>query len=170
MAKPKLDNVLAGVPLFEGLSKRHLKKLGSLAEMADFMEGASVVKEGAAGRQLLRGDHRAGEGHREGRTVHRVLPGDHFGEISLIDGGDRTATVLSRNADDPADDRSQALPEDARGRPRCLGLAAGESGAHDPPGRPFTRPVACCLMKVEFYPPRRHHPRTSPTPRPSPPS
>jgi CRP-like cAMP-binding protein len=31
----------------------------------------------------------------KGRTVHRILPGDHFGEISLIDGGDRTATVLT---------------------------------------------------------------------------
>ena len=31
----------------------------------------------------------------KGRTVHRILPGDHFGEISLIDGGDRTATVVT---------------------------------------------------------------------------
>ena len=95
MAKPKLDNVLAGVPLFEGLSKRHLKKLGSLAEMADFMEGASVVKEGQPGESFFVAITGQAKVTVKGRTVHRILPGDHFGEISLIDGGDRTATVVT---------------------------------------------------------------------------
>ena len=95
MAKPKLDNVLAGVPLFEGLSKRHLKKLGSLAEMADFMEGASVVKEGQPGESFFVAITGQAKVTVKGRTVHRILPGDHFGEISLLDGGDRTATVLT---------------------------------------------------------------------------
>ena len=30
-----------------------------------------------------------------GRTLHRLLPGDHFGEISLLDGGERTASVVA---------------------------------------------------------------------------
>ena len=83
MAKPKqkLEPVLAAVPLFEGLSKRHLKKVAALAEMANFMEGASIVNEAKVTVN--------------GRTVHRVLPGDHFGEISLLDGGERTATVTA---------------------------------------------------------------------------
>ena len=49
MAKQKLEPVLAAVPLFEGLTKRHLKKLASIAEMANFMKGAKVVKEGDPG-------------------------------------------------------------------------------------------------------------------------
>lgn len=97
MAKPKqkLEPVLAAVPLFEGLSKRHLKKLAGLAEMANFMEGAKVVKEGDAGDSfyvVLVGEAKVSV---KGRTVHRLLPGDHFGEISLLDGGERTATVTA---------------------------------------------------------------------------
>ena len=94
-SKPKLEPVLAAVPLFEGLSKRHLKKLAGLAEMANFMEGANIVKEGDAGDSfyvVLVGE---GKVTVKGRTVHRVMPGDHFGEISLLDGGERTATVTA---------------------------------------------------------------------------
>lgn len=97
MAKPKqkLEPVLAAVPLFEGLSKRHLKKVADIAEMANFMQGASIVKEGAPGDSFyvaLIGEAKVTV---NGRTVHRILPGDHFGEISLLDGGERTATVTA---------------------------------------------------------------------------
>jgi CRP-like cAMP-binding protein len=97
VAKPKLklEPVLAAVPLFEGLPKRHLKKLASIAELANYMEGAKVVKEGDRGDSFfvaLVGEAKVSV---KGRTVHRILPGDHFGEISLLDGGDRTATVTA---------------------------------------------------------------------------
>lgn len=95
MTKPKLDVVLAGVPLFEGLSKRQLKKIGALAESADFMEGASVVKEGQPGDSFFVALSGQAKVTVKGRTVHRILPGDHFGEISLLDGGQRTATVTT---------------------------------------------------------------------------
>jgi CRP/FNR family transcriptional regulator, cyclic AMP receptor protein len=93
--KPKLEPVLAAVPLFEGLSKRHLKKVASIAEMADFMQDARIVKEGDDGDSFyvaLVGEAKVTV---KGRTVHRILPGDHFGEISLLDGGERTATVIA---------------------------------------------------------------------------
>jgi CRP/FNR family cyclic AMP-dependent transcriptional regulator len=97
VAKPKqkLEPVLAAVPLFEGLSKRHLKKLASLAEMANFMKGAKIVKEGDPGESFyvaLVGEAKLPV---PGKSVHRVLPGDHSGENSLLDGGERTATVTA---------------------------------------------------------------------------
>lgn len=94
-SKQKLEHVLAAVPLFEGLSKRHLKKLASIAEMANFMQDAKIVKEGEPGDSfyvVLIGE---GKVTVKGKTVHRVMPGDHFGEISLLDGGERSATVTA---------------------------------------------------------------------------
>jgi CRP/FNR family cyclic AMP-dependent transcriptional regulator len=95
VAKVKLEPVLAAVPLFEGLSKRQLKKVASAGELVEYMAGHSVVKEGDEGDSffiLLSGQAKVTV---KGRTVNRTLPGDHFGEISLLDGGPRTASVIS---------------------------------------------------------------------------
>jgi CRP-like cAMP-binding protein len=95
VARPKLEAVLATVPLFEGLSKRQLRQVASLAEPAHFMQGASIVREGDPGDTfyvILEGQAKVSIA---GRRVSRLLPGDHFGEISLLDGGPRTATVTT---------------------------------------------------------------------------
>jgi CRP/FNR family transcriptional regulator, cyclic AMP receptor protein len=95
VSKPKLDSVLAGVPLFEGLSKRQLRKIAALAESAKYMEGASLIEEGQPGDSFFVALTGQAKVTVKSRTVHRILPGDHFGEISLLDGGTRTATVTS---------------------------------------------------------------------------
>ena len=95
MAKQKLEPLLAPVPLFEGLSKRQLKQVADVAEVVDYMAGHSIVKEGDIGDSffvVLVGQAKVTV---KGRTVNRSLPGDHFGEISLLDGGPRTASVIS---------------------------------------------------------------------------
>jgi cAMP-dependent protein kinase regulator len=91
----QLLTALAAVPLFEGLSRRQLKQIADLAEIANYMAGATLVKEGEVGESffvILSGEAKVKV---RGRTVNRAIPGDHFGEISLLDGGVRTASVLS---------------------------------------------------------------------------
>jgi len=87
---------LAQVPLFAGLSPRHLKRIGDLTEEVRFMEGASIVRQGDAGDTffvILEGEAKvAGP---SGRVVNRLRPGEFFGEISLLDGGPRTASVVA---------------------------------------------------------------------------
>ncbi len=95
MANLKLDVVLAAVPLFDGLPRRHLKRLANLAEVADYMADHTIVREGEAGDAfyvVLAGQAKVTS---NGKLVNRILPGDHFGEISLLDGDVRTATVAS---------------------------------------------------------------------------
>lgn len=95
MAKLKRDVLLEGVPLFEGLSKHQLKKVAALGEVADYMAGASVVKQGDIGDSFFVALSGQAKVTSNGRVVHRVLPGDHFGEVSLLDGGPRTASVVT---------------------------------------------------------------------------
>jgi CRP/FNR family cyclic AMP-dependent transcriptional regulator len=86
---------LAGVSLFEGLSKRQLRRIAEASEIVNYMAGHSIVREGEDGDSffvVLEGQAKVSV---RGRTVNRTLPGDHFGEISLLDGGPRTATVAS---------------------------------------------------------------------------
>ena len=87
--------VLERVPLFEGLSKAQLRQIRDLTDEVRYMESASIVKEGAPADSfyvILEGQATV---KRTGRTIARLLPGDFFGEISLLDGGARTATVTS---------------------------------------------------------------------------
>jgi CRP-like cAMP-binding protein len=95
VANPKLEAILAYVPLFHDLSKREIKKIASLCDVGDYMAGASVVKQGDPGDAfyvVLKGQAKVTS---NGRFIARLVPGDHFGEIAVLDGGERTATVTS---------------------------------------------------------------------------
>ncbi len=95
MAKTGLD-VLRHVPIFQGLSARSLKRVRDIAEEVRYMEGARVVKVGDEGDSffvIVSGQAKVVS--RSGKVLARLLPGDFFGEISLLDGGERTANVVA---------------------------------------------------------------------------
>lgn len=59
------------------------------------MEGAAVVREGEPGDSFyILVEGQAKVVHANGRVMNRLRPGDSFGEISLLDGGARTASVV----------------------------------------------------------------------------
>jgi CRP-like cAMP-binding protein len=96
VSRRKLERVLQGVPLFDDLSRSQLKKLAAASEVVRYHEGATIVREGDPGDSFyvaLSGSAKVQVGD---RTVNLIDPGDHFGEISLLDGGPRTASVISR--------------------------------------------------------------------------
>lgn len=86
---------LADVPLFSGLSKRHLRHIAKLMEEQSFQKGAKLAEEGESGDSfhvIVEGEAKVTRG---GRLINRLIPGDFFGEVALIDGGPRTATVTA---------------------------------------------------------------------------
>ncbi len=91
--------LLSQVPLFEGLSKRHLRHVADLAEEVRFGDGRIVVQAGSPGRAFyVIADGKANVFRTvlpSGRRIARLGPGDFFGEISLLDGGPRSATVVA---------------------------------------------------------------------------
>ncbi len=88
-------DLLAQVPLFAGLSKRHLRQLAEHADVVGFHDRETVVEDGQPGGTFYVILEGAAKVVRGGRTIGRLEPGDFFGEISLLDGGPRTASVIA---------------------------------------------------------------------------
>ncbi|HYF12085.1 MAG TPA: cyclic nucleotide-binding domain-containing protein [Actinomycetota bacterium] len=88
-------DLLAQVPLFEGLPKRTLKQLADHADVVTFNERDAIVEEGHAGGTFYVVVEGEAKVVRRKRTIAHVVPGEFFGEISLLDGGPRTASVIA---------------------------------------------------------------------------
>ena len=95
MAAPNVANKLAQVPIFAGCSKRELAIITRAAKEVSHKEGTVIAREGERGIGLfliLEGQCNVTIG---GKTKARLGPGDFFGEVALLDGGPRTATVTA---------------------------------------------------------------------------
>ena len=84
---------LRNVPLFADLSGRDLKRLADSMQEHSFAAGKQVVAEGKGGVGffvILEGTARVTQG---GEERGALGAGDYFGEMALIDGNDRIASV-----------------------------------------------------------------------------
>jgi CRP-like cAMP-binding protein len=92
-------DVLGEVPLFAGLSRRHRNKVAALGRVKRFHEGTSIVRAGEPGETffvLLDGEVSV---RRRGLPELTLGIGSFFGELSLLGGGARSATVVAEGPD-----------------------------------------------------------------------
>jgi len=83
------------VPLFGGLSKRELDEVAAIADELAIDAGSELTHEGAAGHEFLVLVEGTADVRRKGRKVNTLGSGDFLGEIALITGVPRTATVTT---------------------------------------------------------------------------
>jgi len=91
-AKP-WANVLGAVPMFEGLSQRHLRKIAGLATIKRFAPAAPIVRAGDAGDAFFVILDGTANVRRTGKRTVKLRPGDFFGELALLDAAPRVASV-----------------------------------------------------------------------------
>jgi CRP-like cAMP-binding protein len=88
--------LLKRVPLFAGCSKRELGEIAMLADELDLPDARNLTRQGTGGWEFIVLVEGAADVFRDGRSVNELGPGDFVGEISLITGKPRTATVRTR--------------------------------------------------------------------------
>jgi CRP-like cAMP-binding protein len=87
--------LLKRVPLFERCSKRELQEIASLADELFLPSGRHLAKEGASGKEFVVLVEGTADVRRRGRKINTLRSGDFLGEIALITGAPRTATVTT---------------------------------------------------------------------------
>jgi CRP-like cAMP-binding protein len=91
----KVD-ILRGMPLFSRLSQRQLNAIAKCADIAARREGAVLAKQGALGLEaIIIIDGRA-RVEADSKAIAELGPGDVVGEMSVIDGKPRSATVIAQ--------------------------------------------------------------------------
>ncbi|HVF52829.1 MAG TPA: cyclic nucleotide-binding domain-containing protein [Actinomycetota bacterium] len=91
----QVKDLLKTVPLFAACSKREINLLAGIVEVEQFAAGAELCREGEAGLGLFIVMEGETEVKVKGRTRRKLGPGAFFGEIALLDGGPRSATVVA---------------------------------------------------------------------------
>src|ERR1019366_10536829 len=86
---------LRGVELFAGLTKKEAAFVLQFMRDYDYPVGRVMVEEGEKGGRFFLIVSGTAVVTRHGRRIRRLGPGDSFGDIALIDGGARSATVTA---------------------------------------------------------------------------
>ena len=88
-------DALRRVPLFEELDPAELQFVADSMHEANVPAGAVVTMEGGAGDGFFVIDEGEAEVTVGGESRGAMTPGDHFGEIALLMGSERTATITA---------------------------------------------------------------------------
>ena len=95
MDEAEVVRALAGSELFAGLPEKELRRIAGSGKEISFAAGEELATTGdAAGRYYLVLEGQAEVAVNESRRVS-LGPGAGIGEVALLDGGSRSATVVA---------------------------------------------------------------------------
>jgi CRP/FNR family cyclic AMP-dependent transcriptional regulator len=81
------------IPLFKHCTARELAKIAAIADELDLRKGTELTREGKVGSEFFAIVEGEADVLMGGKWINSVRAGDFLGEIALITGRPRTATV-----------------------------------------------------------------------------
>ncbi|HEV7133605.1 MAG TPA: cyclic nucleotide-binding domain-containing protein [Gaiellaceae bacterium] len=87
--------MLKQVPLFSDLDDKELAQIAGTLRERRFSAGDTVTQEGAGGAGFFVVESGEAQVTVDGQARGTIGPGDYFGEIALLTGSDRTATIVA---------------------------------------------------------------------------
>ena len=87
--------LLGGVHLLSGFSKDELRRVASLTTELEAPAGQILAQQGESGQEFFIIVEGKAKASRNGVALATLRPTDFFGELALLDGGNRTATVVA---------------------------------------------------------------------------
>lgn len=95
MARDEKIEALASMWLFRSCSKKDLAVIGRASDQIHASKGKVLCEEGEPGREFYLILSGTASVRRKGKKVTTFSTGDYFGEMSLLDKGPRSATVVA---------------------------------------------------------------------------
>ena len=89
------EDTLRRVPLFTGVKPKELKKLDRRMTERTFNEGDTITTQGESGIGFFVIEDGNATVSIGGKIIRTLGPGEHFGEVALIDSGPRSATIVA---------------------------------------------------------------------------
>jgi CRP/FNR family cyclic AMP-dependent transcriptional regulator len=89
------SSMLREVDLFSTCTKKELAQVSSLCSTTSATKGEILTRQGQYGDQFFVIIDGEATVWRNGRTIARLGKGSFFGEMALLEGNDRTATVVA---------------------------------------------------------------------------
>lgn len=86
---------LATLPLFEDLTSDELARLAGACDELEVEAGTVLVREGDFGHAVFAIRSGTADVVREGMVINTLGAGDYFGEIAVMSGGRRVASVVA---------------------------------------------------------------------------
>ena len=88
-------DLLERIPLFSDLDRRDLEQIAGSMKQRRFSAGETIAAEGAQGVGFFVIEQGNAKVTVQGQERRTLGSGDYFGEVALISGSDRTATVTA---------------------------------------------------------------------------
>ena len=95
MSKPEPGSDLKEIAIFSELTKRELKAVSKLMTELPVKQGAVLTRQGEIGREFMIIRSGTAQVDIDGATVAHLGPGEFLGELAVITGTPRTATVTA---------------------------------------------------------------------------